>query len=93
MSKPAALLIEDNRDAPLSTRFILEDHGFNITELENPTQAIDYLQQQSADLILLDMNFALDTTSGEEGLRFLRWLQQQPQQIPVVAMACSWNKC
>ena len=90
MSKPVVLLIEDNREVRLSARFILEDHGFNITELENPTQAIDYLQQQSADLILLDMNFALDTTSGEEGLRFLRWLQQQPQQIPVVAMT-AWS--
>jgi DNA-binding NtrC family response regulator len=90
MSKPLILLIEDNREVRLSARFILEDHGFSITELENPTQAIDYLQQQSADLILLDMNFALDTTSGEEGLRFLRWLQQQSQQIPVVAMT-AWS--
>lgn len=90
MIKPLILLIEDNREVRLSARFILEDHGFSITELENPTQAIDYLQQQSADLILLDMNFALDTTSGEEGLRFLRWLQQQPHNIPVVAMT-AWS--
>ncbi len=90
MTKPLILLIEDNREVRLSARFILEDHGFSITELENPTQAIEYLQTQSAALILLDMNFALDTTSGEEGLRFLRWLQQQPHHIPVVAMT-AWS--
>ncbi|RVU41673.1 sigma-54-dependent Fis family transcriptional regulator [Rheinheimera riviphila] len=90
MTKPLILLIEDNREVRLSARFILEDHGFSITELESPTQAIEYLQTQSAALILLDMNFALDTTSGEEGLRFLRWLQQQPHNIPVVAMT-AWS--
>lgn len=90
MSKPLILLIEDNREVRMSARFVLEDHGFAITELENPTQAMAYLQQQDADLILLDMNFALDTTSGEEGLRFLRWLQQQQLSIPVVAMT-AWS--
>jgi len=66
MSKPLILLIEDNREVRMSARFVLEDHGFAITELENPSQAMAYLQQQDAELILLDMNFALDTTSGEE---------------------------
>ncbi len=90
MSKPLILLIEDNREVRMSARFVLEDHGFSITELENPSQAMAYLQQQDAELILLDMNFALDTTSGEEGLRFLRWLQQQQLNIPVVAMT-AWS--
>ncbi len=90
MSKPLILLIEDNREVRMSARFVLEDHGFAITELENPSQAMAYLQQQDAELILLDMNFALDTTSGEEGLRFLRWLQQQQLNIPVVAMT-AWS--
>ncbi len=90
MSKPLILLIEDNREVRMSARFVLEDHGFAITELENPSQAMAYLQQQEAELILLDMNFALDTTSGEEGLRFLRWLQQQQLNIPVVAMT-AWS--
>jgi len=35
MSKPVILLIEDNREVRLSARFILEDHGFSLTELEN----------------------------------------------------------
>ena len=90
MSRPLILLIEDNREVRMSARFVLEDHGFAITELENPPQAMAYLQQQHADLILLDMNFALDTTSGEEGLRFLRWLQQQQLSIPVVAIT-AWS--
>lgn len=90
MSKPKILLIEDNPEVRLSARYILEDHGFILEERQNPTQAISYLASQSADLILLDMNFSFDTTSGEEGLTFLRWLGQQQLQIPVVAMT-AWS--
>ena len=88
--QPLILLIEDNREVRLAARFVLEDLGYKIEELENPVQARDWLQQRSPDLILLDLNFQLDTTSGEEGLRFLRYLQQQGYDIPVLAMT-AWS--
>jgi DNA-binding NtrC family response regulator len=89
------LVVEDNKEIRFSARFVLEDAGFSVVELENPTQAMAYLSQNnggenSTDLILLDMNFSLDTTSGEEGLQFLRWLQQQGSKIPLVAMT-AWS--
>lgn len=89
------LVIEDNKEIRFSARFVLEDAGFSVVELENPVQAMAWLIQSnasenSADLILLDMNFSLDTTSGEEGLQFLRWLQQQGSRIPLVAMT-AWS--
>jgi DNA-binding NtrC family response regulator len=90
MSKSTVLVIEDNREIRLSARFVLEDFGFAIAEAESPTQAKESLARQKADLILLDMNFGLDTTSGEEGLSFLTWLQQQAWDIPVVAMT-AWS--
>ena len=89
------LIVEDNKEIRFSARFVLEDAGYTVVELDNPSQAMSYLSEpeyteQSADLILLDMNFSLDTTSGEEGLRFLRWLQQQGNKIPLVAMT-AWS--
>ncbi|HWV15894.1 MAG TPA: sigma-54 dependent transcriptional regulator [Cellvibrio sp.] len=90
MNKPAILVIEDNREIRLSARFVLEDMGFKIVEAENPPQAMALLKQQRADVILLDMNFEMDTTSGAEGLSFLEWLQQQLWDIPVVAMT-AWS--
>jgi DNA-binding NtrC family response regulator len=90
MAKPLILVIEDNREIRLSARFVLEDFGYGVAEAENPAQASKWLMQQKADLLLLDMNFGLDTTSGEEGLSFLRWFQQQGWDIPVVAMT-AWS--
>ena len=88
--QPHILVIDDNKELRLAARFVLEDQGYRVSELENPVQARDQLNQQQPDLMLLDMNFQLDTTSGEEGLRFLKYLQQQYPEIPVVAMT-AWS--
>ncbi len=84
------LFVDDNRELRLAARFILEDQGYRFSELENPVQAREWLAQQQPDLILLDMNFQLDTTSGEEGIRFLKFLQQQYPEIPVIAVT-AWS--
>ena len=89
-SKPRVLVVEDNREIRLSARFVLEDFDFCVADAESPAQARLWLARQKPDLILLDMNFDLDTTSGEEGLGFLAWLQQQAWDIPVVAMT-AWS--
>jgi DNA-binding NtrC family response regulator len=90
MHKPIILVVEDNREIRLSARFVLEDFGFAVAEAETPAQAQQWLQQERADLVLLDMNFGLDTTSGDEGLAFLQWLQQQELELPVIAMT-AWS--
>jgi DNA-binding NtrC family response regulator len=90
MAKPVILVIDDNREIRLSARFVLEDAGFSVAEAESPQCARDWLQQKAADILLLDMNFTLDTTSGEEGLQFLHWLQRQGLDIPVVGMT-AWS--
>ena len=69
---------------------MLEDNGYSPLEANSPQQARDMVQQQAIDLILLDMNYALDTTSGEEGITFLSWLSQSEFNIPVVAMT-AWS--
>lgn len=84
------VVIDDNRELRMAVRFVLEDWGYRVSELENPVQARELLPALQADLILLDMNFQLDTTSGEEGLRFLRYLQQHYADIPVVVMT-AWS--
>lgn len=84
------VVVDDNRELRMAVRFVLEDQGYRVSELENPVQARDALPALQPDLILLDMNFQLDTTSGEEGLRFLRHLQQHYAEIAVVAMT-AWS--
>ncbi len=90
---PLILVVEDNKSVRLAARFVLEDFNFAVQEVENPAQALIFLDQAEQplpELILLDMNFDLDSTSGEEGLRFLRQLNKQQISIPVIAMT-AWS--
>jgi DNA-binding NtrC family response regulator len=90
MPKPQILVVDDSPEIRLSAAFILEDQGFSVLEAENHHYAQAVLDDNNIDLILLDMNFSLDTTSGEEGLRFLTWLDKSDYSIPVIAMT-GWS--
>lgn len=91
MSKPRILIVDDRHDIYLSTSFLLEDNGYCSLEANSPDQAREIIKQQSIDIILLDMNYSLDITSGEEGIAFLSWLSESEFNIPVVAMTAWAN--
>lgn len=85
------LIIDDHVDVRLSARIVLESHGYTCTEADHPNVGLALLQNQQIDLILLDMNFTKDTTSGEEGLGFLKELNRQQLTIPVIVIT-AWAK-
>jgi len=72
--KETIIVVDDQSDLRLSARFVLENYGFNVIEAESPRQALDKIAEQQVDLMLLDMNFQYDTTSGQEGLDMLKTL-------------------
>ena len=92
---PQILIIDDRRDIRLSLRMLLEDAHLNgdsyqVLEADNPQSAQPLLQKNNISLIILDMNFTFDTTSGEEGLAFLRWLQQANINVATIALT-AWS--
>jgi len=84
------LVIDDRSDIRLSLNLLLHDHGYDVVEADTPQVAQVKLKELNIDLVLLDMNFTLDTTSGEEGLAFLKWLKTSPIEVPVIAMT-AWS--
>lgn len=90
MAEAIILVIDDRPEIVVSAQFVLEDNGYQVLSAKSPNDAKDVLSEQHIDLILLDMNFTLDTTSGEEGLEFLAWLQRQKVAAAVVAMT-AWS--
>lgn len=67
------LVVDDNQDLLLAIRLFLRDHA-EVVDLESdPSKIPNRLSQIPYQLILLDMNFTQDTTSGQEGFY---WLQQ-----------------
>lgn len=90
MAEAIILVIDDRPEIVVSAQFVLEDNGYQVLSAKSPNDAKDVLSEQHVDVILLDMNFSLDTTSGEEGLEFLAWLQRQKVEAAVVAMT-AWS--
>lgn len=86
----AILVIEDRKDVRLSLSLLFEDNGYECIEAENPQVAQVKLKEADISLILLDMNFSMDTTSGKEGLDFLSWLQASSFNPPTIAMT-AWS--
>lgn len=90
MSEAVILVIDDRPEIVMSAQFVLEDHGYQVLSAKSPSDGKDVLADNKVELILLDMNFTLDTTSGEEGLEFLTWLKKQKLDLSVVAMT-AWS--
>jgi len=84
------LIIDDRADIQLSLRMLLEENGYSVHLADSPASARSEIQSKPISLVLLDMNFSLDTTSGEEGISFLGWLQTSPYNIATIAMT-AWS--
>ena len=79
------LIIDDDEDVLVSAQLYLEQQQYAVRTKSNPQQIPHLLKQQAFDIILLDMNFAEDTTSGAEGLY---WLQQILAIDPQAVVVC-----
>ncbi len=80
MAKRKLLIIDDNKQILESLKILL-DGEFEILEtLRKPDLITEKLQHQSFDIILMDMNFAVGETSGQEGMY---WLQEIMKNDPL----------
>lgn len=66
------LAIDDKEDILFSLKFLLKQH-FEVIETEkNPTKIPELVENEDYDVILLDMNFSKDVSSGQEGFYWLK---------------------
>ena len=91
MTAPCILIVDDRPDIIISAQFVLEDNGYQVLSARSPFDAKEVLEHKKVNLVLLDMNYSLDTTSGEEGLAFLDWLKKSELDVAAVAMT-AWSK-
>jgi len=88
MKNATILIADDDEDIRLALNLLLSAQGYQIIEAANAKEIIIESNRQQPDLVLLDMNFSRDTTSGQEGLAILE--QLQPLNIPVILMT-AWG--
>lgn len=84
------LVADDQPDVLLALRFLLKAEGFTIQTADHPAAILQSVRSNPPDLILMDLNYTRDTTSGEEGLDALAQLQQLGTRAPIIVMT-AWG--
>ena len=84
------LIADDQRDVLEALRLLLKPEGFVMETATSPPAVLDALSSRDFDAALIDLNYARDTTSGEEGLDLLSRIQAIDSTLPVIVMT-AWG--
>src|ERR1700687_4447708 len=80
------LIADDQQDVLDALRLLLKGHGYSIETVNSPADLLAEVRRKEFDILLIDLNYARDTTSGREGLDVLSRLKEIEDAPPVVAM-------
>src|SRR6185436_11092253 len=86
MTTPRVLVADDQTDILLALRLLLMDAGFETDTVSSAGDVIDRVSGGPYDLLLMDLNYTRDTTSGREGLDLLDQVRLRQAALPVVVM-------
>ncbi|MDJ1468392.1 sigma-54-dependent transcriptional regulator [Xanthocytophaga flava] len=77
------LIIDDDNAVAISLLLLLRQEGFEAQTASSPSEAIQFVQNSKPELIILDMNFSIET-SGEQGLKLLEQILKIHATVPVI---------
>lgn len=82
------LMIDDDEDVLLAAKMLLKKQNHHVIIEKNPNKIPFLLNNDTYDVILLDMNFSKDITSGKEGFYWLEQiLERDPQAVVILITA------
>ena len=84
------LVADDQPDVREALRLLLKGEGFDIDAVASPAALLAALDTREFDAILMDLNYARDTTSGQEGLDLLTEIRTRDGSLPVIVMT-AWG--
>jgi DNA-binding NtrC family response regulator len=87
---PRILIADDQADVVAALSLLLKGEGFKIDSASSPAGVLKALDGQEFDVVLIDLNYARDTTSGAEGLDLLSKIRAIDPSLPVVVMT-AWG--
>jgi sigma-B regulation protein RsbU (phosphoserine phosphatase) len=84
--QPRILVADDQPDLIDALRLLLKREGIQIDAAGSPEAALSALEAGTFDLLLMDLNYTGDTTSGREGIDLLARVQALDRDLPIVVM-------
>src|SRR6266566_6888071 len=87
---PRILIADDQADVLAALRLLLKGSRYEIETASSPAGVLEVVNSQELDVVLIDLNYARDTTSGSEGLDLLTRIKAVDPTLPVVVMT-AWG--
>ena len=88
---PTLLVIDDNAGVRTALDVLFDLHGLTVLGAESPEDGLALLDAHPVDLVLQDMNFTADTTSGEEGIALFHEIRRRHPDMPVILLT-AWTQ-
>ncbi len=85
------LIVDDNPTVCTALELLLGIHDFDTISCYTPVEAMSIVQKQPIGLVIQDMNFSQDTTSGEEGKTLYYQLRQLQPDLPIILLT-AWTQ-
>lgn len=86
----AVLIIDDNPGVASALEVLFSLHEIRTLSACSPAEGLALLDGEDIDLVIADMNFQADTTSGEEGVRLFRDIRARHPDLPVILLT-AWT--
>lgn len=80
------LLADDDKNVLSALKLQLKVDGFSSHSVKSPNEVLNALKNEEFDLVLMDLNYHQDTTSGIEGLELISAIRKNDSILPIVAM-------
>jgi DNA-binding NtrC family response regulator len=87
---PTVLIIDDNAAVAMALDVLFSLHDIAALRAASPEEGLSLLAKESVDLVIQDMNFTHDTTSGEEGVALFRAIRRLYPDLPVILLT-AWT--
>ena len=84
------LVIDDSEAVRTALDVLLSMHGARVVAADSAAAGLETLGRESVDLVIQDMNFRREATSGEEGIALFRLIRGQHPDLPVILLT-AWT--
>jgi DNA-binding NtrC family response regulator len=88
---PTLLVVDDNPSVATALQVLFSIRKLRTLGAESPAAALELLEREPIDLVIQDMNFSADTTSGDEGARLFHDIRRARPELPIILLT-AWTQ-
>ena len=87
---PNVLLIDDNAAIRTALEILLSLQGLSVRQAAMPEEGLSMLASEDIDLVIQDMNFRREATTGEEGVELFHRIRARHPDVPIILLT-AWT--